>query len=447
MIKMKEKEYGIKFDGETLSIYLSWHKKVYHTWPRFQCKTFNSETGLWHSLTYGKVFLSSGRVGLFDGLDTLLPRLDRTVMLKYLSPLEISSRKEGGYYVWNPDKKRVLPVWYQENREKISRACSEYINTIPWEVRKEAGAFENGYIAGNQWFLIKQSQLYPPFIDLMRANPALAYSFAHRKVLGLKTKRLGRKDTERLLSGKHRKIAAFLGLEDSNAVLNILKKVPASACIRHTMQNFLGNLKRKELWKTLLHLETIDEPVLNFYGSMRNYPNYFTPNKIFVEDIAGHFTTYKELWVECIRPLYHIFHYLDDEKHVFKSVAQMRNKYEKVIQILNRQDLPARERKYPTPPFKGSDVIEPISTRRELFEEGFDQKNCIYSYDEDITAGRYYVYRILAPERATISLTKESNGRGRRKVWRIEEIKTRANNPAGWETIDVVNDWFEQVAD
>ena len=118
-----------------------------------------------------------------------------------------------------------------------------------------------------------------------------------------------------------------------------------------------------------------------------------------------------------------------------------------MIEILNRQDLPARERKYPTPPFKGSDAIEPISTRRELFEEGFDQKNCIYSYDEDIVAGRYYVYRVLAPERATISLTKESNGRGRRKVWRIEEIKTRANNPAGWETIDVVNDWFEQVAD
>ena len=445
-MKMKEKEYGIKFDGETLSIYLSWHKKVYHTWPKFQCKTVNSETGLWHSLTYGKVFLSSGRVGLFDGLDTLLPRLDRTVMLKYLSPLEISNRKEGGYYVWNPDKKRVLPVWYQENREKISRACSEYINTIPWEVRKEAGAFKNGYIAGNQWFLIKQSQLYPPFIDLMRANPALAYSFAHRKVLGLKTKRLGRKDTERLLSGKHRKIAAFLGLEDSNAVLNILKKVPASACIRHTMQNFLGNLKRKELWKTLLHLETIDEAVLNFYGSMRNYPKYFTPNKIFVEDITAHFPTYKELWVDCIRPLHHIFYYLDDEKHDFKSVAQMRNKYEKVIQILNRQDLPARERKYPTPPLKGSDIIEPILTRRELFEEGFDQKNCIYSYDKDIVAGRYYVYRVLAPERATISLTKESNGRGRRKVWRIEEIKTRANNPAGWETIDVVNDWFEQVS-
>jgi len=149
--KMKEKEYGIKFDGEILCIYLSWHKKVYHTWPKFQCKTVNSETGLWHSLTYGKVFLSSGRVGLFDGLDTLLPRLDRTVMLKYLSPLD-------------------------------SRACSEYINTIPWEVRKEAGAFKNGY----------------------------------------KTKRLGRKDTERLLSGKHRKIAAFLGLEDSNAVSRLL---------------------------------------------------------------------------------------------------------------------------------------------------------------------------------------------------------------------------------
>jgi len=91
--KMKEKEYGIKFDGEILCIYLSWHKRIYHVWPKFQCKTVNSETGLWHSLTYGKIFLSSGLIGLFRSLDELLPRLTPRVM-DYFSPLAISHKRK-----------------------------------------------------------------------------------------------------------------------------------------------------------------------------------------------------------------------------------------------------------------------------------------------------------------------------------------------------------------
>ena len=141
----------------------------------------------------------------FDGLDELLPRFDKEIMLKYFSPIALSEKDEDGYYLWNPDDNRPLTSWYRDNKQGIKEACNGFINTIPSEVRHEAAAFTCGYIAGNQWFLIKQSQLYPSFIELMRANPALAYTFAHRKVLGLKTKRLGKKDTERLLAGKHRK--------------------------------------------------------------------------------------------------------------------------------------------------------------------------------------------------------------------------------------------------
>ncbi|MDZ7697720.1 MAG: hypothetical protein U5R49_12635 [Deltaproteobacteria bacterium] len=370
-----------------------------------------------------------------------------------LSPITISSKKVQNYYVCQDEDSQSLSAWYRENKGNIKIACEGFINTIPSEVQKEAGAFRHGYIAGNQWFLIKQCQLYPSFLDLMRSNPALAYSFAHRKVLGLRTKRLGRKDTERLLAGKHRKIASYLGLGNSNAVVHIIKKIPASACIRHRIQGFLEQLDRKELWKPLLHLETIDEPVLDLYGSLNNYPSYFIPRKEFVEDLASRFhmpglisSSEDTIWTDCLNPLFRIFYYLEDEKHDFNSLGEMENKYERVIELLNRECLPARDHKYPAPPVPGSDTIQPVLDRRELYEEGFDQKNCIYSYDGDILAGRRYVYRILKPERATLSISKVRNGWGKRKAqWRIEEIKTRANNQPGLETVAAIRSWFEEA--
>ena len=441
------KAHGIKFDGEMLCIYLFRHRKIYKAWPKFQCMTMDCEKECWNYSTYGQIYLSSGLIGIFDGLDALLPRLSEAPdVLKMLSPMAISAQKNGKYYVWDSEDARSLSEWYYENKENIRNACGGFINTIPLDVRKEAGSFINGYIAGNHWFLIKQAQLYKPFIELMRTNPALAYTFAHRKVLGLKTKRLGRNDTELLLAGKHREITHFLGFSNSKVVARILKKIPPAACIRHRIKNFLDRLNRRELWKTMQHLEIIDEPVLDFYVSMVNYPKNFLPRKSFIEDIVSRFRNHDELWTECFLPLYNIFRYLDDEAHDFESFEQMRNKYANVIDILRRQELPARERKYPKPPFQESDFIKPIVNRRELFEEGFDQKNCIYSYDDRIIAGRYYVYCVLAPERATVSLRRESNGRGHKKVWRIEEIKTRANNRPSWETIEMVNKWFEQVA-
>ena len=220
------------------------------------------------------------------------------------------------------------------------------------------------------------------------------------------------------------------------------------------MQGLLKKLSRKELWKTLMHLETIDEPVLDLYGSLGNYPRYFVPSKNFIEDVAAHFPTngsrfgrHDEIWNDCLRPLFNVFYYLEDERHEFNSMAELRNKYERVIEILRREDLPAREHKYPTPPIPGSSMIEPVVNRRELYEEGFDQTNCIYSYDADILAGKRYVYRVLEPERATLSLRKVRGGWGKRRAeWVIEEIKTRANAQPSPETIVAAREWFGSAA-
>jgi len=289
----------------------------------------------------------------------------------------------------------------------------------------------------------------------MKDNPALAFSFAHRRVMGLKNRRIGRKETERLLAGPQRKIAAFIGLDDANAIVHILRKIPASACNTFRMSGFLEILGRREYWKTLLHLDSISETVIALYSILKWAPAGFIPGKRFVEDVAAGFPSQESIYsldmdiaVELTRPLYRIFEHCSDEPLQFQSLADMKNKYARLNDKLNRERLPARDRKYPNPPFQGNELIIPIATRKDLHDEGLLQRNCIYSYDAEILAGRRYAYRLLGPERATLCLAKVKPGWGGKKAeWRIEEIKAAANQRPDPVTVLAADEWFNNAGD
>jgi hypothetical protein len=451
MSEIAKREYGIKYDGESLSIYLGKpFRTVYWAWPKFQCMKRAQNTGIWYSAAKGNINLNTGLVGFFVIAEMFLePVQNGAEPLKGMRPVAILPRKSGKYYEWDSEDSRPFSDWYRENKERITSLCGAFIEEIPASIRDQARQFRHG-IFGSQWFLLKHSHMYAPFFDLMCSNPALAFVFAHRRLLGIKAPRLGKKDTEMLLAGKQRKIAAYLGLDDSNAIVSILKKIPPSACSRIRLEGFLESLSRKELHKTLLHLETITEPVILLYGRLKSdAPESFIPSKGFVEDVAAHFppqdsvySVERELWINYSQPISRVFHYFENEKLDFQSLHELHHKYQKAIEIMNREQLPGRERKYPRPPVPGSDVIVPIASRRELFEEGLDQKNCAFRYDADIIAGRQYFYRILAPERATLSLRKVRIG-PRRPEWRIDEIKLKANNSPNPQSIQAVKEWFE----
>ena len=59
---------------------------------------------------------------------------------------------------------------------------------------------------------------------------------------------------------------------------------------------------------------------------------------------------------------------------------------------------------FPPPPLQGSPTIEPITSRAELVTEGRTMRHCIASYARDVRRGERAVYRVLAPERATLCL-------------------------------------------
>lgn len=78
----------------------------------------------------------------------------------------------------------------------------------------------------------------------------------------------------------------------------------------------------------------------------------------------------------------------------------------------------------------------------ELLREGEAQHNCAATYAQRVAEGKAYLYRVAAPERATVCVLR------RRRKWVLSEIKASCNRPVGFETAKTVTGWFiESSAD
>jgi hypothetical protein len=93
--------------------------------------------------------------------------------------------------------------------------------------------------------------------------------------------------------------------------------------------------------------------------------------------------------------------------------------------------------RFPRPPLPGSEVIVPLRSPRALVEEGRQQDNCVATYAERVAAGETFIYRVLRPERATLSIVRIS---GR---WQVGELLCAHNRPVSSATWRAVERWLD----
>jgi hypothetical protein len=95
----------------------------------------------------------------------------------------------------------------------------------------------------------------------------------------------------------------------------------------------------------------------------------------------------------------------------------------------------------PPPPLPGiPGTIEPLRCIGDLDREGREVRNCVRSYRARALSGRVAIYRVLTPERATLSIVPGPRG------WRVSELKARGNADPRPETKRVVQDWLKRWA-
>ena len=91
---------------------------------------------------------------------------------------------------------------------------------------------------------------------------------------------------------------------------------------------------------------------------------------------------------------------------------------------------------FPAPPVSGTEGIIPVTTVTELYDEAREQRNCVASFAVDVACGDLYIYRMLAPERATISLRREG------RVWMLDQVAACRNAPVSESAYASVAVWL-----
>ena len=103
----------------------------------------------------------------------------------------------------------------------------------------------------------------------------------------------------------------------------------------------------------------------------------------------------------------------------------------------NASSIELGRRIFPEPPLQGNEIVVPITGEEELRAEGQHMEHCVAIYAEEVAGRNYYIYKVLAPERATLSVRRTVGG------WVLSELRGRGNAKLSKQTQKRVLDWFQ----
>ncbi|NWO06074.1 MAG: PcfJ domain-containing protein [Alteromonadaceae bacterium] len=128
-----------------------------------------------------------------------------------------------------------------------------------------------------------------------------------------------------------------------------------------------------------------------------------------------------------------------------KSRSALQSLHDRLVRQLNsgvRKDqaeaLAQRHGKYPTPPVPAPKGIEPITSWLDLLEEGAVMQHCVGSYDRRVAEGEVFIYRMVKPERLTVSLIYRNNR------WMLGEVRRRRNGTPAPRVMEFIRRWVER---
>lgn len=341
--------------------------------------------------------------------------------------------------------------WLASVRSDI-RAHALFMLSIPDEMRRIIGEY-----CDFQWPLLLIAAHCRGGWEMIRDNPGLAMlvveeSFRNRWVPEQALEQAGA-----LLKMKRRLIAARYGFPNKSWVVNMLAKVdPANmastrlrhlskicACERHNRKQvkILRHISRINLKVVELLTNEVFEPVINTSLVESYIPG---PSNREYRDLD------EDYQLALLKDLLRMLRLLE------RSPADFRLRGQDDVQRLHDQltggintnrsilseprDAEGNYLPFPPPPFAGTDTIIPIRTVNELIAEGREMSNCAATYGAPVRGGHYYLYKVEAPERATLSLYHKDS----RSPWCISQLLKSHNSPVSRATRAAVNAWLQE---
>jgi hypothetical protein len=299
---------------------------------------------------------------------------------------------------------------------------------IPEEL---AGTCED--IPARQWMMLNLMQASPHAAELAIGNPALVFALSHPKFFREQFSTL--EGAAIVAKRRQREVASWVGFPESDSSVKTLSKlVPASVTIS-SLKAMRRGIYEPHGKKLLSHLPVINAGVVAFAADRELCES--VPMSL-LEEVSRTAAENSDchaapMLQECMQ----LCRFLGESA---KRPSSLRKLQEWHFDMSRRWAIKNPPQTGPifVPPLEGTPTIQPILSESELLQEGMEQNNCVAIRLKSVREGKAFIYRVIAPERATMAIVRGPSGQ-----WVIQEIKLRFNREVSPSTLKHANDWLE----
>ena len=253
-------------------------------------------------------------------------------------------------------------------------------------------------------------------------------------------------DVRRLYTRRRVSILESFCADSSRSHLKFLAK------IREFSYSFkdLGLLRRilsdGDFMKKVRHNQQINWPVLKVFYTQRYVMDLGCAKDCLAVDNCR--DAFRYLYKVCrdirdIRMMCKMLECENPERKLFamKSAFQIRKLHDKIARELSKKEketiIAHYGENFPPSPLRETKYIEYISNVGDLLEEGLVMRHCVGEFVYQALRGDIFIYRIHAPERATMAVQRSADGE-----FRIEQVKLYRNGKACKETWEFLRNCF-----
>ena len=339
------------------------------------------------------------------------------------------------------ENKKVDPEYGEINYPAVESFIGEFLKffyTIP--EREQIALRKFNHFRWNVFKVISQNS---PATDLAISNPTLFFLTKHEIfspfIPDTWDYNQFRSNDRNLFYLKQKELADKLFLPKSETTVKLLRKIDSKTLGPTSRIDILNLFKNPKALKLAKHMRSIDGGILAILAH-KKLSVYLTSK--YIQELSS------EVNISYSQEL----HLLNDTtdmagklnrnilKDSFISIKQIRELHDDLIFQLGRlKESNFENGILPPPPLPGTSYIIPLTTPQAIIREGRNQENCVVTYIKKVITGDCYLYKVLRPERATLSL--ERNGAN----WEIGELKTKFNKKPSTETYLKVKLWFERI--
>ncbi|MCB1231424.1 MAG: PcfJ domain-containing protein [Verrucomicrobiae bacterium] len=323
--------------------------------------------------------------------------------------------------------------------QQRKQAFDRFRFAMPKDVARAVEPFRS-----DQWPLLLMLRHDPSSLDLVLQNPALAYLLA-KKLNGDR----GLIASLKCGTLRQREILGCLDFPESNGAVNLFRKIDPGSVNGDNWLGLLSLLRSSSeiLRQRLGHLPTINTGVVEIL--LNESASAAAGQRLLQEVAEDKRENYRARVVHLVTNTLQMQDVIQARRPVkqFADLGRLETVHRDVSEAyrLRAQRINEVRRhshaNFSRPPIPGvPGEIEPLTSPDQLVDEGETQGNCVASYAHKVERGDTFIYRVLKPQRCTLSIIRRASS----GLWRIGELESKFNTPANDETERHVTAWLRR---